>query len=418
MKYKAEDVYFSLFKSLILVNILIPKAGIKLYGIPITVGNILLFITLIVWLVKVKSFRFYKIEMIVLFQILFWAIRLGSCFGNQYVKIGDWIGYFAALCIFPMIFIMFPYYVKSEKQYLKLIKIINICVALLMVYGVMQYIFGIAKVAIPGVTVNLTDYQNNRLGWWMEKANHVGISESKIFSTYQNGNIYGVNLLLFLPLVMSSQKKGYIKFVLFSLAIINIMVSGSRSVYVGGVFYLVLVFAIEVHGRKIKLSKIITAIVTASFGVVIIARFLHSNSDFYLRLMSVMNKKFFSGTGRIEHFMEYLYWANRKNLFAFLLGGFGFKYEGGAYEILYFALVVLGGIIGLVLFLYPIVKILKKYFRMKDRKWYQDAVCQGCVVYLFTACMEGAFWLPPTAVNFWFMMGVLYNTCFKEKMRM
>ena len=71
---------------------------------------------------------------------------------------------------------------------------------------------------------------------------------------------------------------------------------------------------------------------------------------------------------------------------------------------------MIGGIAGLVAFLGPIIYILVKYIgkHIKDSKVLKG-VCHGLVVYIIIAFVEGALWLPPTAVNLWMVLALGYK---------
>ena len=74
-------------------------------------------------------------------------------------------------------------------------------------YSLLQYVIGINKCAIPGLTVNLSDYQQYGEYWYMTKSNGTQLDEVKIVSTYQNGNLFGIGVLIIYPLVYNYYKK-------------------------------------------------------------------------------------------------------------------------------------------------------------------------------------------------------------------
>ena len=56
------------------------------------------------------------------------------------------------------------------------------------IYALLQYILGIEKVCIPGITVNLSDYIKYGSKWYLQKNNNNAGVGTKIISTFQNGN--------------------------------------------------------------------------------------------------------------------------------------------------------------------------------------------------------------------------------------
>ena len=64
IKIKSLTKNDKLFLYTIIVNVLIPKAGIKLAGIPITLGNILLLLSIMRYLITVFYTNKLKVRMI------------------------------------------------------------------------------------------------------------------------------------------------------------------------------------------------------------------------------------------------------------------------------------------------------------------------------------------------------------------
>ena len=62
----------------LIFNILFPKAGIKITGIPITIGNIifLFMIPIAVFLFINRNSKINKNELFMLFSIIYWGIRI------------------------------------------------------------------------------------------------------------------------------------------------------------------------------------------------------------------------------------------------------------------------------------------------------------------------------------------------------
>ena len=100
-----------------------------------------------------------------------------------------------------------------------------------------------------------------------------------------------------------------------------------------------------------------------------------------------------------------------------LAGPFGLtNYWGSAYEMTYFCILMLGGILGMLAFLVPIVYIfVKKLVFYRKTSPIVKGVFEGVLVYLIIAYVEGALWLPPTAINLWMVLSIGYKTCLYKK---
>ena len=77
-----------LFLVTVIVNILIPKAGIKIAGIPLTAGNVLLGMLFIYTLcfMGIGKLRMSKYAFICLSAALFWTLRIGLSVGGGSIK--------------------------------------------------------------------------------------------------------------------------------------------------------------------------------------------------------------------------------------------------------------------------------------------------------------------------------------------
>ena len=183
--------------------------------------------------------------------------------------------------------------------------------------------------------------------------------------------------------------------------------TGSRACLLGTLFYLVLLSIRLLRDKHFSINKMIIVFLVLCLGAGVIYKVVSSrlNTNLLARLLGSMNiDVFLSGSGRTDNALRYFKWSI-DNLWSVFVGGIGASYEGGGYEMTYVAIFVFGGLIGLALFLYPIIRVQKKAintYRVTGNNM-ALGVFEGLSVYLLTAFIEGAFWLPPTAINFWFV---------------
>ena len=112
-----------------------------------------------------------------------------------------------------------------------------------------------------------------------------------------------------------------------------------------------------------------------------------------------------SMSGRTEGLTEVLNnFSQYKYIFIWFIGSNGFiENVGLAYEMTPLALLVQVGIIGIVLFYGILYQVWK---RMNKKKWLQNAVKLSIFIWTIVGCIEGAFWLPPTALNIFLILAL------------
>lgn len=403
-----------LFLVTVIVNILIPKAGIKIAGIPLTAGNVLLGMLFIYTLcfMGIGKLRMSKYAFICLSAALFWTLRIGLSVGGA--ALSEIIGYLIPLCVYPFVFLVVPLYITRREQIERLVRIILFCFVCLLLYTLLQAAVGIGRVCIPGITVNYSDYIANPSGWWLDKNNAVG-SASKMVGTYQNGNILGVALLLLFPLVLSAVRKNWVKACLWVLFVACVLFAGSRTVYIG-LIILCLYYIFRQLGRfvfcdvRIKISTLILVYLLTCVAIGGLVYFvLAFDTDMFNRILSLFDfDTMMQGAGRTASAFRYFRWL-WDNPVAILFGGYGMRPDGGAYEMTYICVFMLGGVIGLCLFLYFVFSTIAEIRRRAPRGKLKSGIVSGLVIYFIAAFIEGAYWLPPTAINVWLIAGLGYS---------
>lgn len=405
-----------LFVLTVIVNILIPKAGIKVSGIPITLGMVLFFLLLVQFVIEsiyANKMLFGRKELLVMGCMVFWISRLVIAL-SMGASASEVLPYMAVLGIYPAMFLVVPHYVKSREQVKALIFIFEICIIAVMLYAFMQYVFGIGTIDIPGITVNLSDYREHPDSWWLAKYNGFG-DMVKTVSTYQNGNLLGVSLVLFFPIIFANaERKKIYQVVLFMMFVGTCFLTGSRSVYFGVIVYVVIYGVRYILKRYVEKERLQAILGIGLLGIAGIAVILESGAvdGLIQRLLSSLNwNTLKSATGRTDSAKLYFEWIKSEGgLENWLLGSIGVLHRGGGYEMTYVCVLVTGGLIGLFVFLLPFMLYFKKMkphaFDRND--WVRVAFFDGIITYLITAIIEGGYWLPPTAMNVWLVLALAY----------
>lgn len=421
-KSKFYRISYVMLLAAVFINVTFPKAGIKLGGIPLTVGNICLMITVMCWFIAVlwkRCFVFSRAETFVLTGCLYWLIRFLLVMAGGREGLSDWVGFFVPLVIYPFMFFVFNYFITEKKQIDFILRMLFWGTLIVFAFGFLQAAFGIERFSIPGLTVNYTDYISST-NWYAEKYNGVqeGITYSKTVSTYQNGNLLGVNVLLFCPMIYETIKNKTGRRIYMLVFILFCVLTGSKTCWVGIVLYLFLKGIVILNRKWADTRKVQFTCLLIALVPVIAAVFLNAfpqiamrfQESFTLKNIDDLSGRSESMNRLINFFINKLEWL--------LTGPYGLtRYWGSSYEMAYFCILMLGGLMGLAAFLGPIVYILVSRLRLfAGTSKTVKGICHGVIVYLIVAYVEGALWLPPTAVNLWLVLGIGYKlSCFLEK---
>lgn len=395
---------FNLLLITVFFNIWFPKAGIKLTGIPLTVGNVFFAITFLFWILKkVMNGRIIinKTSYIIFALIIYSFIK--------FMLIGNFtnnIGYIIPLVVYPLIFIIAYDIIDTKEKLEKIIKVICLGFFFTSIYALLQYIFGIEKICIPGLTVNLSDYITYGSKWYLQKNNNnsSGIG-TKIISTFQNGNLYGVNTLIIYPIVYNffkNKNKNFLMYFSLALFVICVFLSLSRSCWLGIVLFML--FGIFMESEKNKNSLYRKAIIILMCLILICVSFKYFPS-IAARFSSMDKSSIISMSGRTDGLHDVLNsFSEYKHIFIWIIGSNGFIENAGlAYEMTPLAILVQIGVIGIILF----YGILYKVWRYMDKKmWLQNSVKLSIFIWTIVGCIEGAFWLPPTALNIFLILAL------------
>lgn len=406
--HKEKSITFILLYLTIFVNILIPKAGIKIFGeIPLTLGNVLFFITFIFWifskLIYGKIIFDKKIG-----GVLFIAIVYGLL---KYLFIGNFkshIGFIIPLVIYPLIYYVIIDVVNSEERVEKIFKVITIGVLLISTYALLQFLFGIEKCTIPGITVNYSDYSRYGSAWYLTKSNGVDLSEVKIVSTYQNGNLFGVNMILLYPVIyfrLKMTKQNTLRYFSLLLFFSSVFLSLSRACWLGIFLFIFMCILLQNDYTQRNFIEKITLLFIIPIIIVII----------FLNAPSVLNR--FCGTnvsdwlsmsGRSDGFITtFNSVLNSDSVLAWLIGPEGIvPWYGLAYEMLPLAMFVQIGFLGVLFYYYCFVRSLcqaRLFFKVDLMK----GMYFGLLIWLVVGLIEAGYWLPPGALNVFVVVGLI-----------
>lgn len=362
-----------------------PKGGFKIAGVPITWGYLLLGIVSIFSLFpshfSFRTQRLYAYLCTVPFQII--SLLTFIIYGSE--EIGFSISFIINFIVLPCFFYLFlAKNIETINQEF-LFKLFKIGVFLIASYGIFLFAYKIITgklIEIPFLTMNYHD-----LGKMESKCNDRG-AVFKLISTYNNGNIYGICLLMIFPFYCVIETSTWKK----SIAIISLFLSFSRTVWAGLVFNEILTL-ILITRKKDILFKLST-IAAASLGIIFIS--FHFGLDF-----SFLFDKSLGG---------------RSNQFEVLetITLFPSKSFEGIPEIVYLGVLLNFGVAGLVSYLICMVSPIFHTFTTKEHRLIQKSIICGLLNYLFISLSDGALLYVPILIFYWLLSSLSFRNKWKN----
>lgn len=358
-----------------------PKGGIKIAGVPITWGYLLLGIVGICCLFRKKwTFHIPRYE-ILLCLFPFQIIAFISILYNGVSNVGMCIAFFVSFyCIPWSMLLLFSQDIESFPLD-SLYKYVRRGVRFISLYGVVffavKHFLG-TFFEIPFLTTNWDDFGS------LEELKYINRGlVFKLISTYNNGNIFGICVLMLLPLYCYVEKKLGWRI----LAKLALILTFSRTVWFGLLFYEI---CQAIFFREKKLSGFLKISLSLSVLYTILAAF-----------------GYFYGLG--FSFLLDPSLGNRIGQFYFPEIGFlSTEPFSGIQEIIYVGILRSFGVLGWMAFMAALVGIFlfspRSGSGFLNPKNYKSYIYLGLLNYLFVACSDGAILYIPVMALFWFLV--------------
>jgi hypothetical protein len=377
--------------TLLLVTFLLffPKGGVKLAGVPLTWGYVALAavsLSLPLALLLGRSWKISRQRLLlalalVPFQFVVWL----SFLFNGVTGMGFTISMLVSFFFVPHVFLLVLGPPLDRLDLSHLFRLVRAGVLFVAAYGIFLFFFKLTTgsfVEIPLLTVNTGD-----LGELDDKyIDRGGIF--KLISTYNNGNIYGVCLLMLLPLYAWLERRTVPNLVVkFSL-----LLTLSRTVWLGLLAF-ELLHRLYVRPLTVRALGLLAGSVLVVVGGVLTA----------LRLMGLQTAFLFDRNlgGRIVQ-LQVLDEAT-------ILPGISFEH---ILEMVYLSILENFGLVGLATFLVAMsAPLLLFLFRAVPHAAteYKRSLAAGLMVYLFVALSDGALLFIPVMAFFWFVVTLLVS---------
>lgn len=400
---RKNNLFFTLLLITIFINVTIPKAGFKIAGIPITLSNIFVLIIYIAFFIRYKFNFKCRYKKILIISIIYFFIR--SVLSLVLVRnISVFASYVVPMSVYPLIVFVLLQEVNTKEKLDQVEKTITIGLIIVFIYGILQFLLGIEKVCIPGVTVNISDYLEYGPQWYLEKYNGISNGGSKIVSTYQNGNVMGVSITLLAPIgykFFSDRRNKLALFLFVGLFTIVNLLSLSRTAWLGLiVFYLIIWLKYKPKTVICSFLKIISPLALLMVLIVMTYKIPAINE----RMSAVFSKEVFKLSGRTDIVVRFFNSVKYNPLF-YILSLIGIDgivpYEIFVYEMTYISIFILYGVFGVIIYIVTLVDFVLK--RKNHCHWsYKTAI----ICFMAMALLDGCYWLPPTALSVFMVVGL------------
>ena len=379
---------------LCLFLLIFPKGGIKIGNLPITWGYLFLLITILFNAIssgkKICRLCFYSLISLLPFQV----ISLVTICTNGYSNTGYFVSLLLNFFIFPYAFLGF----FSEKLTASSINLIFswikkgvLFVAISGIFLFFYKIFFGSFLEIPLLTINFHDRNQLELAKCIDRG---GIF--KLISTYNNGNLYGICILMLLPLYNTLETSQTRKLIVKSSLILTL----SRTIWLGLLFVEFFYYVSQTGDFRKKLFSITILFALTTMVLVGVRYIFPFNLDFLFdRLL---------GT-RIGQF------AILKN--ARFFSNMPFE---EVYEIVYLGIIKSFGYSGLLFYIIgmtmPMVLSLTTVSQSENGSKIKRSLILGIVCYLFISLGDGALLLIPVICFYWTLCMLLLamNSSSKE----
>ena len=388
-----------------------PKGGLKVGSIPVTWGYLAIFtislISLPRFILNIGNFSFSPVRWVTIISLLpFQSLVILSFLLNGVENLGFGISLFVSVIFFPFAFIVLFSKYMDEMNFEYLFVMLRRGVIFIAIFGIFLFFYKFytgSFLEIPFLTVNYDD-----LGELEEKnIDRGGIF--KLISTYNNGNIYGVCVLMLLPLYEFLEKSKLKKIIVKTSLILTL----SRTVWLGLIIYelmkMIFISEISLPKRLLFIPRFLNKMkimkkdaFAISFSVLGVVIFV--SAIFYMTIVIGRNSSFLfdkSLGGRADQLVS----IDKIVLFPE-------KKFAQVAEIVYVSILDSFGLLGLLTFLLamftPVIFGLMRHVP-HGASLYKKSVLYGLILYLILAFSDGAFLYIPVLAIYWFLLALLLS---------
>lgn len=366
---------------LVLFLLIFPKAGVKIDALPLTVGYFALALTALALFchLRYQIVRDRLIALALLFP--FQLVALITIFMYGSVSSSYLVSFFISAFILPWFFLGVFSERLEEMDLSFLFCWLKRGVFYVALYGVVVFLYRMwtgKLIVLPFLTANFHDADLLEVTKCIARGDWL-----KLFSTYQNGILYGVSLLIFFPFYCLLEKSLFKK----GIVTLSLILTLTRTVWIGLLAYQVgTVLFYKKKTPQLLLIQILLGVGLICWVVVSLG------FDFRFLFDPTLGGRS-SQLAVLSHLQ--------------LMGSQPFD---ALKEILYLSILLHFGMMGLLCFLVGWISPLILYWMKSERKDpVKESLSFGLLLYLLIACGDGAFLYIPVMAFYWFTASLLLS---------
>ncbi len=379
-----KSAFSFLFPLLFIFLFVFPKGGIKINDIPITWGYLLLAVTALLSFFSSPKKLHYPQLMALICMIPFMLVFLSCLLFYGFEDLSLFLSFLTSMVIFPIVFFITlsdAIYRVEMERFFSFLKKGMLFVAS---FGIFLFVFRIFSdhfFTIPYLTINAADSGLLETEKCIDRGGFF-----KLISTYNNGNLYGICLLLFLPLYNLVEKSALKKIIVKTSFIFTL----SRTVWIG-LFFAELIYLVTMKLSPHEKRK-------------------HIFTYFFLLVLTFLTVEYFPFQQSFLLDQNLGGRADQLNVFSNLTY-FPTKPFFQIEEMVYLSMLDQFGIVGLICFLIAMIgPIFTAIFLRKSRLQKNHiAIALGLITYLFISISDGAIMLIPTMCFYLFLASLMHR---------
>lgn len=362
--------------------IALPKGGIKVAGVPLTIGYAFTPLLALLAMARGRGLSIPVDRLLALLPpvaLALWSALVVHINGAE--STGSLISYFVSVVYLPFfgLIAFSPLLLDDRRQLIE--RTFVWAIRFIVVYGIFLFVFKQTTgrwIEIPYLTVNIAD-----VGQLDDKLIRRG-AFFKLISTYNNGNIFGVCVMLMAPLYCLLEERRILRAALY----LALFLTLSRTAWIG----MALLFTIRSLARGVRPSTILYLLISSALAVVILS--------FTVTAM-----------GRD---MSFLWDRNLGGRIAQLdvlsdMRIIPYEVFTSLPEIAYLGAIKYFGIPGLFLFV-AFLAVVPAILWLEGVPFLSlnpaSACQQGLLIYMIIACSDAAFGFIPVMMVFWMIAGM------------
>lgn len=379
-KEKAKELVLSLFFIFFLV---FPKGGVKIQGLPLTWG-LIYFSFFSFYALSLKNLKIYQLNFsLYLLFLPFLIVSSLTILFYGYEEAAYAISYLIHFYyILPVFLLIIPSFC-DEKMIGKIGERLKSGVFFVALFGLLLFFYKWKTgnfFEIPFLTVNYHDYHELESTKCIDRG---GVY--KLISTYNNGNLYGICILMILPLYEHFENRRLKKMIVKTSLIFTL----SRTIWLG------LILSQFLSLNSLKTTKIKKAIDLLVKTIFFIGTFFLLNEFFPLSTDFIFDRFFGNRIGQFK-VLDHWEW-------------FPFQQFEEIFEIIYLGLLKSFGLVGLIVFclaffLAPLMVYFFRRIFQHEKSAIKQKVAHGMMIYACVAAADGALLLMPVLIFYFFLL--------------